>query len=58
MFRLPNHEMLDGNVVCSLWAPYNKKYIKGTIYISSNYITFTSKVNLAILIFFDRTKYF
>jgi len=44
MFRLSNREMLDGNVVCSLWTPYNKKYIKGTIYISNNYITFASKV--------------
>lgn len=45
MFRLPNREMLDGDVVCSLWAPYKKKYISGKIYISTNYIAFASKVN-------------
>ena len=43
-FRLPNGEMLDGNVVCSLWAPYNKRYIRGKIYVSSNYVCFSSKV--------------
>jgi hypothetical protein len=44
MFRLPNRDMLDGTVVCSLWTPYNKKYARGKIYISNNYICFASKV--------------
>ncbi|CAF1039084.1 unnamed protein product [Brachionus calyciflorus] len=44
MFRLQNGEMLDGNVVCSLWAPYNKRYIRGKIYVSPNYVCFASKV--------------
>lgn len=46
MFRLPNGEMLDGNVICSIWAPYNKRYIRGKIYVSSNYVCFASKVSL------------
>jgi hypothetical protein len=44
MFRLPNRDLLDGTVVCSLWTPYNKKYVRGKMYISSNYICFASKV--------------
>lgn len=44
MFRLPNGEMLDGNVVCSVWAPYNKRHIRGKIFVSSNYVCFASKV--------------
>ena len=41
--------MLDGNVVCSLWTPYNKRHIKGKLYLSNNYICFMSKViNLTI----------
>jgi hypothetical protein len=44
LFRLPNAEILDGNVACALWAPYRKRYINGTIYISKNYICFASKV--------------
>ena len=43
-FRLPNNEMLDGSVVCTMWAPYSKKYIKGKIFLSTNYICFASKV--------------
>ena len=44
MFRLPNREMLDGNVVCSCWTPYAKRYVSGKIYISGNYICFASKI--------------
>jgi TBC1 domain family member 8/9 len=36
--------MLDGNTACSLWAPYTKKYITGTMYLSTNYICFASKI--------------
>jgi len=36
--------MLDGNVVCSLWTPYNKRHVKGKLYLSNNYICFTSEV--------------
>jgi hypothetical protein len=43
-FRLPSKEMLDGDVTCRLWTPYAKKYIKGKIYISKNYICFASKI--------------
>jgi TBC1 domain family member 8/9 len=44
LFRLPNREMLDGNVLCSCWTPYAKRYVTGKIYISSNYICFASKI--------------
>ena len=44
MFRLPNNELIDGTVICSLWAPYAKKHISGKIYLSKNYICFSSKV--------------
>ena len=43
-FRLPGVERLDGDTDCSLWTPYNKHYVSGSIYISSNYICFASKV--------------
>ena len=44
MFRLPNRELLDGNVLCSCWTPYAKRYVSGKIYISLNYICFASKI--------------
>ncbi len=43
-FRLPNRDNLDGTVICSLWTPFNKKYVRGKMFISSNYICFASKV--------------
>ncbi|XP_045619389.2 TBC1 domain family member 9 isoform X2 [Procambarus clarkii] len=43
-FRLPLREKLDGSTSCSLWAPYKKAYISGTLYISLNYICFDSKI--------------
>ena len=49
MFRLPNKELLDGNVDCSIWAPYSKRFINGKFYISNNYICFASKVNKILI---------
>lgn len=43
-FRLPGRELLNGTVQGTLWAPYCKRYIKGTIFISANYICFSSKI--------------
>ncbi|XP_069954953.1 TBC1 domain family member 9 isoform X1 [Cherax quadricarinatus] len=43
-FRLPLREKLDGSTSCSLWAPYKKAYVSGTLYISLNYICFDSKI--------------
>ncbi|XP_071477877.1 TBC1 domain family member 9-like [Diadema antillarum] len=44
VFRLPVQEKLDGNIPCSLWAPYNKTQISGIMYLSRNYICFASRV--------------
>ncbi|XP_063602227.1 TBC1 domain family member 9-like [Penaeus indicus] len=43
-FRLPLSEKLDGSTTCSLWTPYRKVYVSGTLYISFNYICFDSKI--------------
>ncbi|XP_063851572.1 TBC1 domain family member 9-like isoform X1 [Scylla paramamosain] len=43
-FRLPLSEKLDGSTSCSMWAPYKKSYISGTLNISLNYICFESKI--------------
>ncbi|ROT65050.1 putative TBC1 domain family member 9 isoform X1 [Penaeus vannamei] len=43
-FRLPLSEKLDGSTTCSLWTPYKKVYVSGTLYISLNYICFDSKI--------------
>ncbi|KAK4303862.1 hypothetical protein Pmani_024162 [Petrolisthes manimaculis] len=43
-FRLPLTEKLDGSTPCALWAPYSKTYVSGTLYVSSNYICFDSKI--------------
>ncbi|CAF1369075.1 unnamed protein product [Adineta steineri] len=51
-FRLPLNERLDGEIECHLWTPYNRTSVSGKLYISSNFICFTSKnyhqVNLII----------
>ena len=44
-FRLPGHEKLDGDAECMLWTPYNKAHVWGRMYISPNYICFTSRVS-------------
>ncbi|KAG7166769.1 TBC1 domain family member 9-like, partial [Homarus americanus] len=44
-FRLPLSEKLDGSTTCSLWAPYRKAYISGTLYVSLSYICFDSKIS-------------
>jgi hypothetical protein len=43
-FRLPLNERLDGEIVCHLWTPHNRSSISGKLYISLNFICFTSKV--------------
>eukprot|EP00057_Strongylocentrotus_purpuratus_P019197 XP_011673671.1 PREDICTED: uncharacterized protein LOC100891953 [Strongylocentrotus purpuratus] len=49
VFRLPVGEKLDGNIPCTLWAPYNKSNIGGTMYLSRNYICFASRSVLMIV---------
>lgn len=43
LFRLPKDEKLDGHTDCTLWTPFNKMHILGQMFVSTNYICFTSK---------------
>lgn len=42
-FRLPMDERLDGHTECTLWTPFNKAHIAGQMYVSNNFICFSSK---------------
>ncbi|XP_058852147.1 TBC1 domain family member 9B-like isoform X2 [Acipenser ruthenus] len=42
-FRLPQSEKLDGHTDCTLWTPFNKRHIVGQMFVSNNYICFSSK---------------
>ncbi|KAM8938850.1 TBC1 domain family member 9 isoform 2-T2 [Pelodytes ibericus] len=51
LFRLPKDEKLDGHTDCTLWTPFSKQHIFGQMFVSTNYICFTSKEeNLCSLI--------
>ncbi|XP_053317053.1 TBC1 domain family member 9 [Spea bombifrons] len=51
LFRLPKDEKLDGHTDCTLWTPFSKRHIAGQMFVSTNYICFTSKEeNLCSLI--------
>ncbi|XP_063776453.1 TBC1 domain family member 9 isoform X2 [Pseudophryne corroboree] len=51
VFRLPKDEKLDGHTDCTLWTPFSKRHIVGQMFVSTNYICFTSKEeNLCSLI--------
>ncbi|XP_018418920.1 PREDICTED: TBC1 domain family member 9 isoform X2 [Nanorana parkeri] len=51
LFRLPKDEKLDGHTDCTLWTPFSKRHIVGQMFVSTNYICFTSKEeNLCSLI--------
>ncbi|KAM4809386.1 TBC1 domain family member 9 [Rhinophrynus dorsalis] len=43
LFRLPKDEKLDGHTDCTLWTPFSKRHILGQMFVSTNYICFTSK---------------
>ncbi|MGH0116663.1 UNVERIFIED_CONTAM: hypothetical protein FKN15_012258 [Acipenser sinensis] len=41
--RLPQSEKLDGHTDCTLWTPFSKMHIVGQMFVSNNYICFSSK---------------
>lgn len=43
MFRLTQDERLDGHTDCTLWTPFAKMHVVGQLYISNNYICFSSR---------------
>ncbi|XP_075872738.1 TBC1 domain family member 9B isoform X2 [Nelusetta ayraudi] len=42
-FRLTQDERLDGHTDCTLWTPFTKMHVVGQLFISNNYICFSSK---------------
>uniref|UniRef100_UPI00398EBC47 TBC1 domain family member 9B isoform X2 n=1 Tax=Pristiophorus japonicus TaxID=55135 RepID=UPI00398EBC47 len=42
-FQLPKDERLDGHTECTLWTPFNKTHIMGQMFVSNNYICFSSR---------------
>ncbi|KAG8450258.1 hypothetical protein GDO86_002781, partial [Hymenochirus boettgeri] len=49
-FRLPKDEQLDGHTDCTLWTPFAKMHIPGQMFVSNNYICFSSKEDEACLL--------
>ncbi|XP_028316318.1 TBC1 domain family member 9B-like [Gouania willdenowi] len=43
MFRLTQDEQLDGHTDCTLWTPFSKKHVVGQLFISTNYVCFSSR---------------
>lgn len=44
-FNLPKEEKLDGTIACALYTPFNHRFNMGTLYISANFLCFSSKVS-------------
>lgn len=44
VFRLPATEILDGKIKANIWLPYNKRYANGNIFLSQNFMCFSSDV--------------
>ncbi|XP_054734320.1 TBC1 domain family member 9 [Anastrepha obliqua] len=43
-FRLPQTEIIDGQIKANIWTPYSKRYVGGNIYLSRNFFCFRSDV--------------
>ncbi|XP_034722374.1 TBC1 domain family member 9B-like, partial [Etheostoma cragini] len=43
MFRLTQDERLDGHTDCTLWTPFAKMHVVGQLFISNNYVCFSSR---------------
>ncbi|CAM4618048.1 unnamed protein product [Leuciscus chuanchicus] len=43
LFRLTPDERLDGHTDCTLWTPFTKMHVVGQMFVSNNYICFTSR---------------
>ncbi|XP_009305931.1 TBC1 domain family member 9B isoform X2 [Danio rerio] len=43
LFRLTQDERLDGHTDCTLWTPFAKMHVVGQMFVSNNYICFTSR---------------
>lgn len=47
-FRLPKDEKLDGTQECTMWSPFAKTHIWGTLFVSPNYLCFESRVSTCV----------